>query len=156
MAVLSRFLQFSVGLLATAAVNGSPTPSPVERRGTIGSDDIVGFAETVPSGTVGTVYEAYQPYLYVVNGCVPFPAVDAAGDTKYAPSLRSSFEHYLTSISAGLNPTGASNGDCSSSTGQIYVRGTTYNGYYALMYSWYLYLSHPHMIYSQTKVYAQR
>jgi Necrosis inducing protein (NPP1) len=37
--------------------------------------------------------------------------------------------------SAGLNPTGATNGDCSSSTGQIYVRGTTYGDYYALMYS---------------------
>ena len=76
MAVLSRFLQFSLILLAVNA-------SPLERRGTVGADDIVGFPETVPGGTVGTVYEAYQPYLYVVNGCVPFPAVDAAGVTKY-------------------------------------------------------------------------
>jgi len=117
MAVLSRFLQLSVGLLASVAVNASP----IERRGTIASDEIVGFPETVPSGTVGAVYEAYQPYLYVVNGCVPFPAVDAAGDTN-----------------AGLNPTGPSDGDCSSNTGQIYVRGTTYGDYYALMYSWYM------------------
>ena len=78
MALLSRFLQLSVALLTVNA-------SPLEHRGTIGSDDIVGFPETVPSGTVGAVYEAYQPYLYVVNGCVPFPAVDAAGDTKYVP-----------------------------------------------------------------------
>jgi hypothetical protein len=34
-----------------------------------------------------------------------------------------------------LKPTGASNGGCSSNTGQIYVRGTTYGNYYALMYS---------------------
>ncbi|TVY43326.1 hypothetical protein LSUB1_G001413 [Lachnellula subtilissima] len=114
MAVISRFLQLSVALLAVNA-------SPLERRGSIGSDDIVGFPETVPSGTVGTVYEAYQPYLYVVNGCVPFPSVDAAGDTN-----------------AGLATTGSSNGDCSSSTGQIYVRGATYGGHYALMYSWYM------------------
>lgn len=40
-------------------------------------------------------------------------------------------------ISAGLNPSGSSNGDCSSSTGQIYVRGAAYGDYYALMYSWY-------------------
>jgi hypothetical protein len=51
-------------------------------RATIASDEIVGFDQTVPSGTVGDVYLAYQPYLYVVNGCVPFPAVDAEGDTK--------------------------------------------------------------------------
>jgi hypothetical protein len=49
---------------------------------TLGVDDIVGFAQTVPSGTEGDLYLAYQPYLYVYNGCVPFPAVDAQGDTK--------------------------------------------------------------------------
>jgi hypothetical protein len=80
MAVLSRFLQLTLALLATA------TATPIERRGTIASDEIVGFAQTVPSGTVGSVYLAYKPYLYVYNGCVPFPAVDAAGDTKYVPS----------------------------------------------------------------------
>jgi hypothetical protein len=42
----------------------------------------VGFAQTVPDDTEGALYLAYQPYLYVVNGCVPFPGVDAAGDTK--------------------------------------------------------------------------
>ncbi|KAN0104879.1 npp1 domain containing protein [Hyaloscypha variabilis] len=117
MAVLSRFLQLSLGLLATVSVDATP----IERRGTIASDEIVGFAQTVPSGTVGDVYLAYKPYLYVYNGCVPFPAVDAAGDTN-----------------AGLAPTGATNGDCSSSTGQVYVRGTTYGDYYALMYAWYM------------------
>lgn len=67
-------------LAAAAAVIASPVQ--LETRGTVASDEIVGFPETVPTGTVGTVYEAYQPYLYVANGCVPFPAVDAAGDTK--------------------------------------------------------------------------
>lgn len=43
----------------------------------------------------------------------------------------------LTFYSAGLKPTGDSNGGCSSSTGQIYVRASEYNGYYALLYSWY-------------------
>lgn len=71
-------LIFSLALLANTLVNASP----FWRRGTIASDEIVGFPETVPSGTTGEVYEAYQPYLYVVNGCVPFPAVDAEGDTK--------------------------------------------------------------------------
>jgi hypothetical protein len=86
MAVLSSIV---LGLLASVAV-ASPTPvqySPDEiaqlvPRATIASDAVVGFAETVPSGTEGALYEAYQPYLYVVNGCVPFPAVNAAGDTR--------------------------------------------------------------------------
>ena len=82
MTVLSRFLQLSMGLLSTVGVSSSR----LQRRGTIGSDVIVGFAQTVPSGTTGSVYLAYKPYLKVVNGCVPFPAVDAAGDTKYVPS----------------------------------------------------------------------
>ncbi|CRG91469.1 hypothetical protein PISL3812_08518 [Talaromyces islandicus] len=108
----------SFSILASLAAG---TATAHDRRGTIGSDDIVGFPQTVPSGTTGDVYLAYQPYLYVVNGCVPFPGVDAEGDTN-----------------AGLAPTGASDGDCSSNTGQIYVRGDTYNGSYALMYSWYM------------------
>ncbi|KAI7777824.1 npp1 domain [Diaporthe eres] len=111
-------LRSLVSLMAAAA---AVSASPIERRAPIDSDKVVGFAETVPSGTTGSVYLAYKPYLKVVNGCVPFPAVNAAGDTN-----------------AGLNPTGASNGGCSSSTGQVYVRGTTSNGYYGLMYSWYM------------------
>lgn len=52
------------------------------RRGAISSDKVVGFNQTVPSGTTGEVYLAYQPDLYVINGCVPFPAVDKNGNTK--------------------------------------------------------------------------
>lgn len=43
--------------------------------------------------------------------------------------------------SGGLDTTGSTNGDCESSTGQIYVRGgksnTTNPDAYALMYAWY-------------------
>ncbi|KAF7128511.1 hypothetical protein CNMCM5793_003299 [Aspergillus hiratsukae] len=99
---------------------GSFAQGAVLPRASIASDAVVGLPQTVPSGTTGEVYLAYQPYLKVVNGCVPFPAVDAEGNTN-----------------AGLAPTGASNGDCASSTGQIYVRGAAYGDYYALMYSWY-------------------
>lgn len=80
MAVLSRFLQLSVvSLVASVSV----TATPLQPRAVIAHDAVVGFAETVPSGTVGNVYEAYQPFLKVVNGCVPFPAVDASGNTGY-------------------------------------------------------------------------
>lgn len=134
--VSSHSFQFSATLLATVAAR----VTPLETRGTIGSDDIVGFPQTVPSGTTGTVYLAYQPHLYVVNGCVPFPAVDAEGDTKYvhrfSNSKLSKISLTIPTHSAGLATTGSSNGECSSSTGQIYVRGSAYNGYYALMYAW--------------------
>ncbi|GJD01520.1 NLP1 protein [Colletotrichum higginsianum] len=96
-----------------AAAAGTVLAAPVERRGVIDHDAVVGFKETVPSGTVGNLYLKYKPYLKVVNGCVPFPAVDAAGNT-------------------------GSNGGCSSSTGQVYARGAAYNGAYAIMYSYYM------------------
>ncbi|EAW15047.1 uncharacterized protein ACLA_004610 [Aspergillus clavatus NRRL 1] len=73
---------------------------------------------TVPSGTTGQVYLAYQPHLKVVNSCVPFSAADAQGNRN-----------------AGLKPSGSSNGAFSKSAGQIYARGGKYNNHYALMYS---------------------
>lgn len=59
-----------------------PLSAPVAKRSDIASDVIVGFPTTVPSGTEGTLMEKYWPYLYVVDGCVPFPAVDKNGNTK--------------------------------------------------------------------------
>ncbi|KAH8901335.1 npp1 domain-containing protein [Thozetella sp. PMI_491] len=116
MAVLSRVMQGSVALLAAT----SASASPIERRAVINHTDVLGFPEAVPGGSLGAVYEAYKPFLKVVNGCVPFPAVDADGNT-----------------SGGLKPTGGSSDDCSSSPGQIYARAGTYNGRYGVMYSWY-------------------
>jgi hypothetical protein len=40
--------------------------------------------------------------------------------------------------SGGLAPSGDSDGDCSSSTGQIYARAEMYDGYMVIMYSWYM------------------
>ncbi|KAL2869072.1 NPP1 family protein [Aspergillus lucknowensis] len=112
-------------LVATAA--GTPLFKHFSNftRGVIDHDAVVGFPETVPDGTLGEQYLAYQPYLVVENGCVPFPAVDADGNT-----------------SGGLDPSGGSNGDCSSSTGQIYARSTMADGSdatygAAIMYAWY-------------------
>ncbi|KAJ5301654.1 hypothetical protein PENANT_c002G11523 [Penicillium antarcticum] len=106
------------GLAALSVARASP--HALSRRGTVGSDEIAGLPQTVPSGTVGNVYLAYQPDLKVVNGCVPFPGVDAEGNTN-----------------AGLKPSGGSSSGCSSNTGQIYVRASTSGDYYAVMYSWY-------------------
>lgn len=55
----------------------------IQRRAVIAHDAVVGFSQTVPSGTVGQLYLKYKPYLKVENGCVPFPAVDASGNTGY-------------------------------------------------------------------------
>ncbi|KAH8671327.1 necrosis inducing protein [Xylariales sp. PMI_506] len=105
------------GLLA---LNSVAIAGRISRRGTVGNDDIVGLPETVPSTTAGTLYLKYKPFLYRVNGCDPYPAVDAEGNTN-----------------EGLSPTGDPSGDCVDSTGQIYARSTTYNNSFAIMYSWY-------------------
>ncbi|CAG8961310.1 hypothetical protein HYFRA_00013771 [Hymenoscyphus fraxineus] len=112
---ISQFL-----LVAASVVNANPL-SFLFRRGTVPNNQIVGLPESVPSGTLGQVYEAYQPFLDVINGCVPFPAVDASGNTN-----------------AGLDLSGGDDEGCSSSTGQIYARATAYNNMYAIMYSWYM------------------
>lgn len=68
-------------LLLTAALS-QLVQGGLIRRESIDHDKVVGFPETVPSGTTGDVYKAYQPLLKVVNGCVPFPAVDAQGNVR--------------------------------------------------------------------------
>ncbi|ORY08048.1 25 kDa protein elicitor [Clohesyomyces aquaticus] len=118
--MLFNFAQLTLGLsIAVTQVSGAPTA--LDRRAVIAHDAVVGFPQTVPSGIVGTLMLKYKPYLKVVNGCVPFPAVDSAGNT-----------------GGGLSPTGSSSGMCSSSTGQVYARAASYNGAYAIMYSWYM------------------
>lgn len=51
-------------------------------RGTVPHDELLGLSQTIPSGATGDLYLAYQSNLHVVNGCVPFPAVDVDGNTK--------------------------------------------------------------------------
>lgn len=76
-----------VALLLAVAVHASPLPSSgattLLKRSTIASNEIVGLNETIPDGYFGDLYKAYQPYLKIRNGCVPFPAVDIDGNTKY-------------------------------------------------------------------------
>jgi hypothetical protein len=69
---------------AALAVPFAPAPAPGQsmRRADISSSAVVGFAQTVPDTVEGTLMLQYQPYLKVVDGCVPFPAVDSAGDTR--------------------------------------------------------------------------
>lgn len=81
----------------------------------INHDAVQGF----PDSTTGYL-KTYQPYLKVSGGCVPFPAVDAAGN-----------------VSGGLYPSGFASGGCSKNLGQIYVRGEDFRGECAVMYSWF-------------------
>ncbi|CAI6340466.1 unnamed protein product [Periconia digitata] len=109
---------FTFGL-ATYIAAASPTN--LQRRKKIGHDEVVGFQEKVPSSVEGYLMMKYKPYLKVYNGCVPFPAVNAAGD-----------------YSGGVKPTGHSSGGCSGNKGQVYARsGSGKDGAWGIMYSWY-------------------
>ena len=68
-------------LASTVSALVHALPLPIERRAVIAHDAVVGFPQTVPSGAIGDLYLKYKPFLYVANGCVPFPAVEADGDT---------------------------------------------------------------------------
>ncbi|KAH9862663.1 hypothetical protein J1614_010756 [Plenodomus biglobosus] len=104
--------------MATCAI---AVPHNLVTREVIGHGAVVGFPETVPDDLTGRLYLKYKPYLKVFTGCVPYPAVDAAGNT-----------------GGGLNPSGNPSGGCGSSPGQVYARGGTHNGAYGIMYSWYM------------------
>ena len=67
-------------LAAASIVLGSPVS--LDSRAVIAHTAVVGFPQTVPSGIAGTLMLKYKPFLNVFNGCVPFPAVNAAGDTR--------------------------------------------------------------------------
>ena len=92
MAVFSNVVKLA--LLAAVTVQAMPTKTNhLMPRTTLAYNEIVGFPQTVPDDTEGDLYTAYQPYLYVINGCVPFPAVDAEGDIRYVPTT---LDAYLT------------------------------------------------------------
>lgn len=84
---------------------------------------VIAHDQVQPIGASASALEKYyQPLLYVTDkGCVPYPAVDVAGD-----------------VSGGLAASGSPNGSCTSSVGQIYSRYTTYDNMCAVMYSWFM------------------
>ncbi|WP_443748573.1 NPP1 family protein [Asticcacaulis solisilvae] len=104
-----RALPALMVLGVSAAVAGQ------SNAGVINHDQVVGFAESASALEL-----QFKPTLKVEDGCVPFPAVDQYGNT-----------------SGGEAASGARNGGCSSSTGQVYSRVGTYNGLCAVMYAWY-------------------
>lgn len=67
--------------LAIAATAVSGAAINLDKRSVIDHDAVVGFSQAVPNNVTGELYLKYKPYLKVFNGCVPFPAVDADGNT---------------------------------------------------------------------------
>jgi len=86
----------------------------------IDHDKVIGFQEVKPTTLTQKIEKQYQPFLNISSGAVPFPAVNAAGDT-----------------SGGLKPSGDPHGHASHSIGQVYARSAWHNGMWAIMYSWY-------------------
>ncbi|KAG7397932.1 hypothetical protein PHYBOEH_011931 [Phytophthora boehmeriae] len=88
----------------------------------ISHDQVVPFVQ--PNATTISEKAAvkFKPQIHITNGCHPYPAVNAGGDT-----------------SGGLKPTGAPSGSCKGSGygSQVYGRSTWYSGKWAIMYSWY-------------------
>lgn len=82
-------MSFSVLLkaLGLAVLAAQSLAEPIQQRDPIGNGEIVGLPESVPSGTAGELYLKYKPYLLRDSGCVPYPAVDAQGNTKYVVQL---------------------------------------------------------------------
>lgn len=54
---------------------------PTANAAVIGHDQVVGFAEVTPTTTTQIAAKLFQPTLKVSTGCVPYPAVDAEGNT---------------------------------------------------------------------------
>src|SRR5690606_27290374 len=102
------------------------TAVPTVYAAVIPHDQVVGFTEVTPTTTAQIAAKTFQPTLKVTTGCVPFPAVDAQGNT-----------------SRELAPSGGSSSGCISSPGQVYSRAAWYNGVYSIMYSWYMPIDSP-------------
>ncbi|TYZ67363.1 hypothetical protein PybrP1_010466 [[Pythium] brassicae (nom. inval.)] len=88
----------------------------------ISHDAVVPFAQPAATTTEQKLGVKFKPQINISNGCHPYPAVDAAGNT-----------------SGGLKPSGSQSAGCKGSGHgtQVYGRAVAYNGVYALMYSWY-------------------
>ena len=82
LAVTLRTMTLLTKGLAFLALVGYVAGAAIERRAVIPHDQVAGFPETVPNNNIGQLYLKFKPRLKVVNGCVPFPAVDASGNTR--------------------------------------------------------------------------
>ena len=70
----------AIGLVQGAAIDASTVnPSAILQRRDF---DDTSLPQKVRKGRMNKIIKEYQPYLKVFSGCVPFPAVDANGNTQ--------------------------------------------------------------------------
>ncbi|KXH31171.1 necrosis inducing protein [Colletotrichum simmondsii] len=117
---LATFLLASVPSVLSATLQARAKDVAVDGKWK-NHDDIHSLPAEAASGSKGELQLRFQPFIKVLGGCVPFPAVDAEGF-----------------LGAGLKPTGKGNGDCGSSEGQLYVRTGTVKERTGIMYSFYV------------------
>ncbi|KAG6618417.1 necrosis inducing-like protein NPP1 type [Phytophthora cinnamomi] len=88
----------------------------------IGHDKVQPFAQPEPTTISEKAAVKFKPSLQIVDGCHPYPAVNAAGET-----------------SGGLKGTGKLDGDCKGSPlgSQVYGRAVWFKDLWAIMYVWY-------------------
>lgn len=78
------------------------------------------------STTLNSIHSTFVPYVRITHGCDYQAAINSAGE-----------------VSGGLKASGRSSGSCSSMTGQIYARSTSFSdGTTAIMYAYYFAKDH--------------
>ncbi|POM59592.1 Necrosis inducing-like protein NPP1 type [Phytophthora palmivora] len=80
-------------------------------------DQVHPFGQPTPVSVSDKAAVKFKPQIHITNGCHPYPAVNAAGET-----------------SGGLKTQGCKGSGWGS---QVYGRSTWYKGRWAIMYSWY-------------------
>ncbi|KAJ8556965.1 hypothetical protein ON010_g9001 [Phytophthora cinnamomi] len=91
--------------------------------GPIGHDKVQPFAQPEPTTISEKAAVKFKLPLVIYQGCHPYPAVNAAGETN-----------------GGLKGTGKPDGDCKGSGlgSQVYGRSVWFKDRWAIMYAWYL------------------
>ncbi|KUF89367.1 hypothetical protein AM588_10002207 [Phytophthora nicotianae] len=106
------------------AATPSTDKKSASKEPTIAYDQVEPFEMAQPSDATVTEKAAikFRPKLHVVNGCHPYPAVNAAGQ-----------------VSKGLQKADATDAECSGSKlgTQVYGRSAWFGRVWAIMYAWY-------------------
>ncbi|KAM4057233.1 necrosis inducing protein (NPP1) domain-containing protein [Hirsutella rhossiliensis] len=108
--------RFACGLAVAASLASGSAIKP-----RLAHDKVQPFPETVPDDLTGKLYKRFKPWLHIIHGCVPFPAVDAQGNTNDGLDICD----------------GDETNECDGSTGQVYSRSAEKDGMFAIMYTWY-------------------
>ena len=78
-----------LSLLASGCVQGAAivgqsaaSTATLQPRDEIPHDSVEPIPQAIRFGPARKLIKQYQPFLKVVDGCVPFPAVDVDGNTR--------------------------------------------------------------------------